>query len=140
MIRNLQTKDIDAVMNIWLSVNIQAHNFIDSSYWNENFDMVQEILPKTLVFVYEQDEQIFGFIGLNDTYIEGIFVDNAKQSSGVGRKLIEYVKDKNNQLSLRVYKKNKRAVEFYLREGFTVVNEEEDVNTGEKEWVMVWKK
>lgn len=140
MIRSLQTKDIDAVMNIWLSVNIQVHNFIDSSYWNKNFDMVQEILPKTLVFVYEQGEQIVGFIGLNGTYIEGIFVDNTKQSNGVGKKLIEYVKDKNNQLSLRVYKKNKRAVEFYLREGFTVRNEEEDGNTGEKEWVMVWKK
>lgn len=133
MIRSLQTKDIDAVMNIWLSVNIQVHNFIDSSYWNKNFDMVQEILPKTLVFVYEQGEQIVGFIGLNGTYIEGIFVDNTKQSNGVGKKLIEYVKDKNNQLSLRVYKKNKRAVEFYLREGFTVRNEEEDGNTGEKE-------
>lgn len=140
MIRSLQTKDIDAVMNIWLSVNIQVHNFIDSSYWNKNFDMVQEILPKTLVLVYEQGEQIVGFIGLNGTYIEGIFVDNTKQSNGVGKKLIEYVKDKNNQLSLRVYKKNKRAVEFYLREGFTVRNEEEDGNTGEKEWVMVWKK
>lgn len=140
MIRSLQTKDIDAVMNIWLSVNIQVHNFIDSSYWNKNFDMVQEILPKTLVFVYEQGEQIVGFIGLNGIYIEGIFVDNTKQSNGVGKKLIEYVKDKNNQLSLRVYKKNKRAVEFYLREGFTVRNEEEDGNTGEKEWVMVWKK
>ncbi len=37
MIRILKPSDIDAVMNIWLSSNIQAHSFYTKEYWMKYF-------------------------------------------------------------------------------------------------------
>ena len=37
--------DVDAVMQIWLDTNIQAHNFISSDYWRIKSKMVREMLP-----------------------------------------------------------------------------------------------
>ena len=45
-------------------------------------------------YVFEADEMIQGFVGLNDEYIEGIFVAEEMQSCGIGKLLVDYVKDK----------------------------------------------
>ena len=45
MIRKCVDSDIDAVMQIWLNTNIQAHSFISPDYWKNNFDVVKEMLP-----------------------------------------------------------------------------------------------
>ena len=55
MIRKYVNGDINAVMQIWLNTNIQAHSFIASDYWQSNFDMVREMLPRAEIYVYEDD-------------------------------------------------------------------------------------
>ena len=67
--------------------------------------------------MYEYDTEIQGFIGLNDEYVEGIFVSGEMQSQGIGKILLNYAKDKRNKLHLNVYQKNARAIPFYKREG-----------------------
>ena len=74
MIRELQEADIHQVIDIWLDTNIKAHYFIFDQYWKSNIELVKEMLPQAEVYVYENDCQIEGFIGLNDEYVEGIFV------------------------------------------------------------------
>lgn len=64
MIRILKPSDIDAVMNIWLSSNIQAHSFIPREYWMKYFGQVKEMLPDATVYVYEDNGSVQGFIGL----------------------------------------------------------------------------
>lgn len=126
--------DIDTVMKIWLDTNIQAHDFISADYWKCNFDMVKEILPQAEIYVHEDDgtKQIDGFIGLNDTYIEGIFVKKAAQSKGIGKQLLGYAKEVKSTLRLSVYQKNEKAIQFYLREKFCSQAECVDENTGKK--------
>lgn len=142
MIRKYVDGDIDTVMQIWLNTNIQAHCFISSDYWKNNFDVVKEMLPLTEIYVHEDDcaKQIDGFIGLNDNYIEGIFVKKADQSKGIGKQLLDHVKKVKSTLKLNVYQKNKRAIQFYLREGFGMQSENVDDNTREKEFVMAWER
>lgn len=139
MIRKLQKADIEQVMQIWLNGNKEAHSFVPKEYWETNFDMVQEQLLQAEVFVYIKNGEIFGFIGIVDNYIAGIFVDKKHRSSGIGKKLLDRVKSQYHSLSLEVYRKNKRAVSFYLREGFSVLSEELDEATGEGEYTMVWE-
>ena len=69
MIRILKPSDIDAVMNIWLSSNIQAHSFIPREYWMKYFGQVKEMLPDATVYVYEDNGSVQGFIGLAKNYI-----------------------------------------------------------------------
>ena len=139
MIRKLQEVDINRVADIWLKTNLKAHFFIPEQYWISNYEFVKEMLPQAEVYVYEDDKMIQGFIGVSDEYIEGIFVSDEMQSCGIGKMLLDYIKDKKDKLQLKVYQKNVRAMSFYQREGFTIQSEEMDEFTREKEYVMNWE-
>ena len=140
MIRELQRDDINKVADIWLDTNIKAHNFIPVEYWKSNFKSVKEALLLAEVYVYEYDTEIQGFIGLNDEYMEGIFVRDEMQSQGIGKLLLNFVKEKKTKLYLNVYQKNTRAIHFYQREGFEIQREGLDEVTREKDYVMVWQR
>ena len=123
-----------------MDTNIKAHNFIPAEYWKSNFRSVKEALLLAEVYVYEYDTEIQGFIGLNDEYMEGIFVRDEMQSQGIGKLLLNFVKEKKMKLYLNVYQKNTRAIHFYQREGFEIQREGLDEVTGEKDYVMVWQR
>ncbi len=138
MIREFRKADINKVANIWLDTNITAHYFIPEQYWQNNFELVKELLLQATVYVYEHNQEIQGFIGLNDEYVEGIFVSDEMQSQGIGKVLLNYAKGKRSKLLLNVYQKNTRAISFYQREGFEIQHSGLDEATGEKDYVMAW--
>ena len=140
MVRNFKNADIDKIMEIWLNSNIEAHNFIDKSYWKKNFEMVKNALPQAEIYIYEENNNIMGFVGLVENYIAGIFVEKNFRGKGTGKKLLDYAKSIKNNLTLNVYEKNIDAVKFYKREGFTVEKFGIDENIGEKEFMMSWEK
>ena len=105
MIRELRKVDINKVAEIWLDTNIKTHYFISAQYWKSNFELVKELLLQATVYVYEDKQEIQGFIGLSNEYIEGIFVSAEMQSQGIGKILLNYVKGKRNKLILNVYQK-----------------------------------
>ena len=139
MIRELRKVDINKVAEIWLDTNIKTHYFISAQYWKSNFELVKELLLQATVYVYEDKQEIQGFIGLSNEYIEGIFVSAEMQSQGIGKILLNYVKGKRNKLILNVNQKNTRAISFYQREGFEIQYSGLDEATGEKDYVMAWQ-
>lgn len=139
MIRKLQKADINRVADIWLDTNLKAHSFIPAKYWKDNFKLVKGMLSQAEVYIYENNQKIQGFIGLNDEYIEGVFVSDEMQSQGIGKILINYVKDKRKKLFLNVYQKNTRAISFYQREDFKIWCSGIDDATGEKDYLMTWQ-
>ena len=132
--------DIEDIMRIWLDENIKAHKFISKEYWESNYNFVKESLPKAEIYVYIIKEKIVGFVGLDNNYIEGIFVDTNNQCNGIGTSLLNKVKESRNSLTLSVYKKNKNAISFYKKNGFVITNENMDNNTKEIEYTMTWNK
>ena len=142
MIRKFKEDDLNTVMQIWFDTNIKAHHFISRQYWIDNYEMVKDILPKKEIYVYEDDNtnQINGFIGLIDNYIAGIFVNKNNQSRGIGKQLLDYVKEIKETLNLSVYQKNIRAISFYQREQFIIQSEHIDNDNNEKEFIMIWSK
>jgi len=142
VIRAFKESDLTAVMQIWLDTNIKTHSFIPKAYWTGNYFIVEKVLPQAEIYVYEDDDtnEIVGFIGLAEHFVEGFFVREAAQSHGIGKQLLDYVKEVKSDISLSVYQKNVRAVSFYRREGFAVQSENVDASTGEKEFIMVWGK
>ena len=89
--------------------------------------------------MYEDARNIQGFVGLNGEQIEGIFVSGEMRSQGIGRLLLDFIKTKKTELRLNVYRKNTRAIRFYQREGFEILNEGLDEAVGEKDCVMLWR-
>lgn len=142
MIRPMENNDLNTVLNLWLETNISAHHFISADYWKSNYEIVRALLPQAEIYVYEDDvtRQIDGFVGLNENYIEGIFVRESVQSKGIGRQLLDYSKKIRDTLSLNVYEKNTRAIHFYQREAFIIREETIDDNTGEKDLLMSWSR
>ena len=49
-------------------------------------------------------------------------------------------KEGKERLTLAVYRENRRAVEFYRRQGFELLEERVDEGTGQPELLMVWRK
>ena len=139
MIRKLEEKDLEEVACIWLDSNIETHNFISESYWRRNFQMVKEMFLDTEVYVFEKEGVIQGFVGVMEDYIAGIFVKHAARSTGIGKELLDYVKDRKPRLTLSVYQKNENAIRFYQRENFVIEAEDVDHETDEKEYKMVWE-
>ena len=140
MIRRFEKSDISAVMQIWENENIRTHNFITKEYWKNNYEYVKDILPKADIYVYILDKHIVGFIGVNNNYIEGIFVDINNQHSGIGTSLLDKIKEDKENLTLSVYKKNTNAIKFYEKNNFVIIRENIDENTNEIEYIMTWKK
>ncbi len=138
MIRKFQKVDTKQVMQIWLNGNEEAHPFIPKEYWKSNFEMVQKHLLHAEVYVYEDAGTIYGFIGIQENYVAGIFVKKEVRSTGIGKQLLDYVKAIHQALTLNVYQKNRRAVEFYKREGFSIILENIETDTGEIDYTMHW--
>lgn len=139
MIRKYKDEDLEIIMKIWLEENINTHNFISSQYWKSNYEYVKELLPNAEIWVYTINNNIVGFIGLNENYIEGIFVNINYHNKGIGTELLRKVMEQNRELNLRVYEKNKVAINFYNKNLFKVIEKDVDGSTGEYEYLMKWK-
>ena len=142
MIRKFRDEDTVKVMTIWTKGNFQAHSFIDKDYWLLNFNKVKdEYLKKANTYVYVEDDTIKGFISVLDNYYIGaLFVRREYKRQGIGRKLLNYVKERYDKLELNVYEKNMDAILFYVSQGFVNQKIQIDGETNEKEYVMEWKK
>lgn len=140
MIRKFLKKDLQPVMSIWLNSNIDAHPFISADYWKSNFDSVQEMIPRSDVFVFEKNGAVNGFIGIVNGYIAGIFINKSERGKGIGTELINTAKKFNNRLCLSVYEQNTAAIKFYKKSGFRIESVGLDSDTAQKEYAMVWEK
>ena len=138
MIRQLQNKDIDKIMGIWLESTIYAHKFISKEYWNENYNIVKDVyIPISKTFIYEDNDDIRGFISIiNNDFIGALFVEKNYQSQGIGKSLIDYAKNLYDNLSLAVYKENEKALEFYKKMEFKIIRKNINEDTNCVEYIM----
>jgi len=142
MIRNLKNEDINTVMELWKTSTIEAQNFIPDSYWLENYDNVKNnYLPNSTTYIYEEDGEIKGFVSLiENIFIGGLFIKVGNQRKGIGNRMLNFLKERYDKLQLAVYDKNTRAMNFYLKSGFKILNTEIDEKTKEKEHLMEWRR
>ena len=125
-------------MEIWLESTIKAHSFIEKEYWQSNYNTVKDVyIPIAETYVYEENDVIKGFISIIDKeFIGALFVDNDYQGLGVGSKLINFVLNKYDTLSLAVYKENLKSVRFYKKMGFEILSEEINEDSKHPEYIM----
>lgn len=140
MIRKMNVKDLDQIMTLWLCGNLDAHPFVAETYWKGNAEMVREMMRQSEIYVWEEQNEILGFAGLQEDYLAGIFVQREARGRGIGKKLLDACKACRPQLTLHVYQKNQNACRFYLREGFQILKQETDEENNETENLLLWKK
>jgi len=79
------------------------------------------ILDKTIGYIqYKVEEE--------NAYINMLILEPTQQSQGLGGKVFNHLltEYKLDTLSLRCFKVNTRAFDFYLREGFVVIEEDDN--------------
>ena len=142
MIKRLESCEIDAIMDIWLKTNINAHYFIPKEYWIGNYNIVkEEYLPVSTTFVYKENEVIKAFISvIDDHFVGALFVSERYQGQGIGQRLLDHCKYLNSTLELGVYTENKAALKFYKKNGFIIKNEQSNKDSGFMEYFMSWVK
>jgi putative acetyltransferase len=140
-ISKCKMSDIDQIVNIWLAGSLKAHDFICEEYWESQKEaMATKYLPvaETFVICGQEKEQILGFVSMLEDYLAALFIDPSYQHKGLGRTLLNFVKEQRDRIELKVYQKNENAIRFYLRNRFVITEESVDEPTQEKEFVMVW--
>lgn len=131
MIRKFKEEDTTKVMTIWTKGNFFAHPFIERDYWIANYNRVKdEYLKQAETYVYTENEEIKGFISIiDDTYIGALFIKQDSIRQGIGKRLLNYCKERKNKLTLQVYEKNVDATLFYTAMGFKNKRVQIDENT-----------
>jgi putative acetyltransferase len=140
-IRKIKNSEISTIVDLWYETSVVAHNFISSDYWKKNKESMAKIyIPNSETYVAIENDEIIGFVSMAENYLAAIFVNNKNQGKGVGKKLLNFVKDRREIIQLKAYKKNKKTVEFYKRQNFKILSESIEETTGEYECFMEWNK
>lgn len=137
MIRKYNEKDLDDIIDIWLSASIKAHDFIKEEFWKSQVDNMRNIyIPNSETYVFELNSKPIGFYCIYENKLEAIFVKPEMQRKNIGSKLIAHAIKQKRHLTLCVYKKNNSSFLFYLSQGFKLIKEQTDLNTLEQEYIM----
>lgn len=140
IIRKFNDFDLKRVMRIWYDGNLEAHDFINKEYWDRNFGYVKRALPEAEVYVYEINGFVAGFVGVDEGYIAGLFVDREYRGMGIGTKLMDYIKEKYDFFTLHVFENNYGAVTFYENRGLLKKEESVNEDLGEVEYLMYYRR
>lgn len=90
------------------------------------------------IWVYD-DEFVKGFIHIEDSRIQELYVDSFFQNQGIGAALIDYAVQEFDARYLFVLEKNERAIRFYQRHGFSLTDERE-LEEGTIEYIVKMKR
>ena len=140
MIQKWDATETGPLLELWLESTIYAHPFIAESYWRESLEVVRDVyLPAAATWVWQENDALKGFISVMDSrFVGALFVAPHAIRHGIGRALLDEVKQHYDWLSLEVYQKNVRAVNFYHAQGFRIEDCAWQDDTQHPTWIMHW--
>jgi len=140
MIRAWHNKDTTKLLNLWLESTRYGHPFINERYWYESEAIVRDVyLPAAQTWVWEEKGIPGGFVSvMEQRFVGALFVAPALIGRGIGRALLQHVQQRFPILSLEVYQKNMRAVNFYHAQGFRIEDSAWQEETQHPTWIMSW--
>ena len=130
VIRESDAADFPAILAI---VNDAAHAYrgvIPADRWHEPYmspdELMREIAGGVVFWVAEQDGRLLGVMGIQDkgevALVRHAYVAPTTQRSGVGTRLLRHVESLvDKPLLIGTWAAASWAIEFYRRNGFSVV-------------------
>lgn len=111
---------LNTLLEIWEDSVRATHNFLS----DEEVDQIKEYVPMALknvehLLIAEDDSGIpVGFMGVENSRLEMLFLSPAERGKGLGRQLLQYGIDNYSVQELTVNEQNPQAVGFYEHLGF----------------------
>ena len=122
MIRPYKAGDIDLVLDIWYTTTKVAHPFMEESFLAKERKNVRDIyIPNTKTWVWLEDDDVQAFISMMGNEVGAIFVRPALHGKGIGRKLMDHVRQFHESLEVEVFEDNEIGRRFYDRYGFSQI-------------------
>ena len=98
----------------WLPV---LHTFEDAVRFFADF-----VIPNQIVLVAEAEEGVVGFLAIEGSYVEHLYVAPAHQGIGIGDVLLQKAKELRPEgLMLWTFERNHRARSFYEKRGWVAI-------------------
>lgn len=132
MIRKAVESDLPAILAV---INDAAHVYrgvIPADRWHEPYmpreDLLSEIAAGVVFWVAEEGRQLLGAMGIQDksevALVRHAYVARRMQRKGVGRALLRHVQGLTDRpVLIGTWAAASWAIDFYRRNGFTVVSE-----------------
>lgn len=111
---------LNTLLEIWEDSVRATHNFLS----DEEVDQIKEYVPMALknvehLLIAEDDSGIpVGFMGVENSRLEMLFLSPAERGKGLGRQLLQYGITNYAVGELTVNEQNPQAVGFYEHFGF----------------------
>jgi ribosomal protein S18 acetylase RimI-like enzyme len=138
-IRQLQDSDEAKAMRIFDGTNADVHVFLPQAALDKQRKDCKNTLKTKENWVVEKGKEVIGFISLiDDSKISAVYVKKSHINQGYGKHLLNYVKSLKDTLELAVYEDSKRALSFYMNQGFKEVGT--GMDNGFKYFVLRWYK
>jgi N-acetylglutamate synthase-like GNAT family acetyltransferase len=130
VIRQSAHEDFDSMLMIINDAARAYRGVIPEDRWHEPYmpaeDLAKEIADGVVFWVAEQDGRVAAVMGMQDkgdvALVRHAYVASAAQRSGVGTALLHHVQDLTDKpILIGTWAAASWAIEFYKRNGFTVV-------------------
>ena len=132
MIRDFESKDTEAVVNVWRAATQVAHPFFANNFLEGEADNLRNIyLAHAATRVTEIDGRVVGFLAMIGHEIGGLFLDPDLHGQGLGRALVDDVAEVHGTLEVEVFERNAVGRRFYDSYGFRPVGSSTHAGTGE---------
>lgn len=121
-IRKREPKDLAKILEIWYQASLLAHSFLDEEILRqEKSDIEKLYLPASVTWVYEENQEVLGFISMLGNEIGGLFISPKHHSKGIGTQLVDFVQKIHGDLEVEVFENNIIGRTFYGKYGFVPI-------------------
>lgn len=116
---------------IWERAVRTTHRFLaEEDFMDIRGKLVSEYFKMAELYaVVEEDGNYAGFIGLSGCVIEMLFVDSNRLRCGLGTILVDFAK-RLGATKVDVNEQNHQALDFYLAQGFRIINRDPTDESG----------
>jgi N-acetylglutamate synthase-like GNAT family acetyltransferase len=134
LIRKSTAEDFAAILAIVNDAAQKYRGVIPADRWHEPYmpadELKKEIAAGIVFWVAEEDGRVQGVMGIQDkgdvTLIRHAYVATSQQGKGIGTKLLRHLQGLSEKpFLIGTWADASWAVDFYVRNGFTVVSKEE---------------
>ncbi|WP_218035921.1 MULTISPECIES: acetyltransferase [Sphingobium] len=113
-IRPARAADGARLLDIWRKAVDATHDFLTPADRTAIEGEVAAFLPQSPAWLAtDTDDHAIGFMLIDGTHMEALFIDPAWHGQGIGRRLVDHALSLHPTLTTDVNEQNDRAIAFY---------------------------
>jgi len=125
-IRRIAASDVDDVVQLWNATKRDTYDFIaleqNRSVAEDAAFFRARILARCSIWIACEGPAVLGFLALEGSYVDRLYVHPREQRRGIGRALLTQAMELSPQgIELHTHQKNAKARAFYEKNGLRAV-------------------